>query len=182
MSRRYEQRKRAEAVEDTRRRIVAATLALHEDVGPSRTTVAAIAERAGVSRPTVYAQYPDERSLYAACGAHFRELHPFPNLDDVPLEQALSRLYEYYRENRRVLAHVDRDARALPALAGARRPLTDYLERFATEQERTLGGRSAPIARVALEFTTWELLDTIGLSPDDAASLMAHVVRCAARS
>ncbi|MDT7671779.1 MAG: hypothetical protein QOC74_4562, partial [Pseudonocardiales bacterium] len=43
-TRKYELRKRADAMEETRRRITEATVALHGSVGPARTTVAAIAE------------------------------------------------------------------------------------------------------------------------------------------
>ena len=46
--RRYELKQRAERQEETRRRIAAATAALHEEVGPARTTISAIAARAGV--------------------------------------------------------------------------------------------------------------------------------------
>ena len=66
-------KRRAEQLEETRQRIVDATVALHEEVGPARTTVTAIAQRAGVSRPTVYNQFPDDRSLFAACSGHWRQ-------------------------------------------------------------------------------------------------------------
>ena len=69
---------RAEKLEETRQRIVEATLALHEELGPARTTVAAIAKRASVSRPTVYNQFPDDLSLFSACSGHFLAQHPAP--------------------------------------------------------------------------------------------------------
>jgi hypothetical protein len=47
----YKLKKRAERQEETRRRIVRATLELHETIGPSLTTRSAIAERAGVAGP-----------------------------------------------------------------------------------------------------------------------------------
>src|ERR671918_294412 len=48
----YKLKKRAERQEETRLRIARATLELHETLGPSLTTISAIAERAGVGRPT----------------------------------------------------------------------------------------------------------------------------------
>ena len=54
-------KRRAERLDETRQRIIDATVALHEDVGPACTTVTAIAQRAGVSRPTVYNQFPHDR-------------------------------------------------------------------------------------------------------------------------
>ena len=71
--RKYEMKKRAEAQEATRRRIVEAAVELHEKLGPAQTSVSAIAERAGVQRHTYYRHFPDERSLAMACsGLHIR--------------------------------------------------------------------------------------------------------------
>ncbi|HEV2416149.1 MAG TPA: TetR family transcriptional regulator, partial [Candidatus Dormibacteraeota bacterium] len=46
----YQLRVRADRQRETRERIVAATEALHAEVGPARTTIADIARRAGVER------------------------------------------------------------------------------------------------------------------------------------
>src|SRR5437764_8019332 len=75
----YRLRERARRQEETRRRIAAATAALHEEVGPARTTIAEIARRAGVQRPTVYSNFPREGELFAACQAHFLTEHPPPD-------------------------------------------------------------------------------------------------------
>ena len=169
-------------MEETRRRIVDATAALHEEVGPARTTVTAIAERAGVSRPTVYAQFPEDLSLFSACGAQFEELHPFPRIDGLALEPALASVYRHYADNRKTLSHVLRDVRVLPALAEVLRPNDEYLDVVAQGYGAALGGASRPIVRLALDFATWERLDAEGLSPDDGAELMARVAACAARA
>src|SRR5436190_63027 len=68
-TRKYELKERAERQEATRRRIVEATVALHEEVGPARTTVAEIARRAGVQRLTVYNHFPE---LAATLAGSFR--------------------------------------------------------------------------------------------------------------
>ena len=70
---------RAERQAETRRRIVHATVSLHTTDGPARTTISAIADRAGVERHTVYAHFPSERSLFEACTAHWAAIHPFPD-------------------------------------------------------------------------------------------------------
>ena len=177
MTRRYELKRRAARMEETRHRIVEATRSLHEEVGPARTTVAAIAERARVSRPTVYAQFPDDRSLFAACGARFRELHPLPEMIDVPLELALVALYDHYSANRRILSNVDRDARLLTSLAEEMAGVWGYLDAVAASLADDRDSRAT--IRLALDFTTWERLDGDGYSPAEAASLMARVARCA---
>ena len=70
-TRRYQQRRRAEQQGETRQRIVEAMVALHREVGPARTTISAIAERAGVERLTVYRHFADEAAMFQACSAHF---------------------------------------------------------------------------------------------------------------
>ena len=77
--RKYELKKRAERQEETRRRIVEATVALHLEKGPAVTRISEIARRAGVQRVTVYNHFPYETSLLAACSSHWRALHPAPD-------------------------------------------------------------------------------------------------------
>src|SRR6476469_3748045 len=77
--RKYELKARAEAQEETRRRITEATVGLHLEVGPAQTTISEIAKRAGVQRLTVYNNFPDEASLLGACSAHYTAQHPPPD-------------------------------------------------------------------------------------------------------
>ena len=98
--RKYEQRKRADDVAATRLLITEAAMELHGSVGPSRTTVSAVAERAGVQRHTVYRHFPTEADLFAACSNHFWELDPTPDAESWDsLGQALDELYAYYERN-----------------------------------------------------------------------------------
>jgi AcrR family transcriptional regulator len=53
VARKYELKRRAERQEETRRRIAEAALELHTTIGAARTTVSAIADRAGVQRHTL---------------------------------------------------------------------------------------------------------------------------------
>src|SRR5918994_5654651 len=78
-TRRYQKKRRAEQEAETRQRIVEAMVALHREVGPARTTISAIAERAGVERLTVYRHFPDERSMFQACTSHYSTLVPEPD-------------------------------------------------------------------------------------------------------
>src|SRR5262245_58022996 len=79
MARTYTLKKRAESQAETRHRIVEATVELHSTVGPARTTLSMIAERAGVQRNTLYAHFPDERSLFMACSGLAAERDPLPD-------------------------------------------------------------------------------------------------------
>jgi AcrR family transcriptional regulator len=62
-------------------RILAAAASCVVDFGVERVTLAEIARRAGVSRPTVYRRWPDTRSVLAA----LLTSHVVAALDDVPL-------------------------------------------------------------------------------------------------
>ena len=67
----YRKRKRAASELQTRLRITEAAVELHQSVGPARTSVKAIAERAGVQRATVYRHFPTEQALFDACTSHY---------------------------------------------------------------------------------------------------------------
>src|SRR5215216_3828683 len=102
--RRYEKRARAAQEQETRLRITEAALELHGTLGPSRTTISAIAERAGVRRATVYRHFPDERALFLGCSGLWRERNPAPDpalwataaAPPERLETALDHVYDWY--------------------------------------------------------------------------------------
>jgi AcrR family transcriptional regulator len=142
--RRYEQSKRADDVAATRQRITEAAVELHGSVGPSRTTVSAVAERAGVQRHTVYRHFPTEADLFAACSAHFWELDPIPDPDTWDsLEHALDEMYAYYERNEAMYSNLYRDEPLMPTVAGAFTGFRSYLDGAARALGRA-ARRSAP--------------------------------------
>ncbi len=172
--RRYELKERARRQLQTRRRIVDATVALHAEVGPARTTVAEIARRAGVSRLTVYNHFPDDLSLLGACSAQFIASSPPPDPrpwaaisdPDARLRQALGERFQWFRANEAMLGNVGRDAALIPELAQvlAGDDATAY-ERSMRESllagRRLRGVRRQRVAAalgLALSFTTWQHL------------------------
>src|SRR5260370_26579786 len=132
--RKYELKARAEKQAETRLRIVEATSALHEEVGPARTTVAEIARRAGVQRLTVYNNFPNETELFAACGEHSMAKNPPPDpsaalaVDDPArrLHAVLGPLYVWYRHSARGFENLQRDLLVMPALYGVMRIQMDH--------------------------------------------------------
>ena len=173
MKRKYELKARAEKQAETRRRITEATVGLHEEVGPARTTVAEVARRAGVTRLTVYNNFPDERELFAACQGHWLEQHPPPALNPAEgLETVLGSLYAWYRETARMAENVRRDRTLVPELDALMRETGDA--RMAGVAE-ALGG--APMVALSLDFWTWRRLAAEGLSDARSASLMARAAR-----
>ncbi len=73
---------RQTAVDRTRESIVSAAFDLHATVGPSRTTISAIAAHAGLQRHTVYAHFPDLGSMYEACTTHGIKAMGMPDPED----------------------------------------------------------------------------------------------------
>ena len=192
--RRYELKKRAEKLDQTRRRILDATIELHRTLGPGATRITEVARRAGVQRVTVYGHFPDEAALLAACSAHWRALHPAPDpapwraLSDrgARLRLALGDLYAWYRETEPMTANVLRDAETIPALrAIVDGGLARYLAEVRTllaEPFRARGTRRDRIdaaIRAAVDFHLWRALAPLG--DTQAAELAAGLVELAAK-
>jgi len=74
--RQYSLKSRAAAAQETRQRIVQATLQLHTEKGVVATSHKDIAARADVSVGTVYHHFPTRDAVVRACGAHVLELFP----------------------------------------------------------------------------------------------------------
>jgi AcrR family transcriptional regulator len=178
----YRMKARAERQAETRRRIVEAAVDLHASVGPSRTSVSAIAERAGVQRHTVYAHFPDDQALFRACTLHWRGEHPFPTPaeweDDDPVERltrALRAVYAWYASVESAFELFVRDSDAFPAFWRERQ---DALAALADDLARPLRGGRGVRARVghALEFETWRsLVRRQGLSQRAAVAAMVEL-------
>ena len=196
MTRKYELKRRAERQEQTRRRIVEATVGLHESVGPARTTVSAVAERAGVQRLTVYRHFPDERALLAACSGHWVASNPAP--DPAPwrkvrdpeerLTKALTEVYAHYDGTEPMMANLVRDAPKMPALAELLAPYDQYLAAVRDVLAAGWGVRGRRrvllLAAVghALDFAAWRSLARgQGLDDGRAVEVMVRMVRCVAR-
>ena len=193
-NRKDEQKRRAEQQAETRQRIVEAVAALHGEIGPARTTIKAIADRAGVERLTVYRHFADEGALFAACDAHFRAETPPPDpaaWADVAdpaarLRAALLAFYGYYRRGEAMLANAQRDAAQLPALAALLAPAARFVEAVRDDLQAAWpvhGPRARLGAAIghALRFDTWRSLARVeGLDDVAAADLMVDLARAAA--
>ncbi|MPZ71805.1 MAG: TetR family transcriptional regulator [Nitriliruptorales bacterium] len=77
---------RAEAVADTRHRIVEAAKALHAQQGVVRTSWDDIAERAGVSTATTYRHFPSLAELIPACARSVFDIIEPPGLEEAELQ------------------------------------------------------------------------------------------------
>jgi AcrR family transcriptional regulator len=182
-------RRRAEQVDQTRQRIVEATVDLHGSMGPAATTIAAIADRAGVTRLTVYRHFPDEAALFGACSAHWLSRQQLPDpgawsqIGDPAerLRAGLTDLYRFYRAGAGMLTHIHRDFAALPGEhQQALRDVDIYFRDVLTAPFGGAGDEHRRLVAVtghAISFWTWRslCLDQ-GLTDTEAIDAMTAMV------
>jgi len=190
----YRMQRRAESQQQTRLRIIESAVELHGTVGPSRTSVSAVATHAGVRRSTVYRHFPDEAALFDACTAHWSAANPPPDLGawleiDSPEERlrvALDQLYAFYRRTELMLENLFRDQTTAPLVAERFAAFREYFKAAGDTRMagRKLRGASRRRTQAALghaiSFSTWKsLVREQGLSEADAAALLRALVTAA---
>lgn len=180
--------RRASLVDQTRQRITEAAVRLHTSIGPSATSMSAVADEAAVTRVTLYRHFPSKDELFGACMGHWRSLHPPPDPDrwsaipsfEARVRRALDDLYGWYSENGGDLFPIYRDAAYTPASNQRARQTTN--ERMV---DAVLGdegvGDPAPRLRAAMghvvSFWTWRsLVVDQGLSTAAASAMAAEFV------
>jgi AcrR family transcriptional regulator len=185
---------RAELEALTRLRITESTVHLHGTLGPSRTTISAVAEHAGVRRSTVYRHFPDEAALFAACTSHWMAANPLPEVErwaaiNDPAERlasALGELYAHYRQTESMMDNLVRDEAIMPIV---RELFGGYREYMAEARSVLTHGLTQPGAAIAsttaavghaLAYSTWHsLVREQGLDDAQAISLMCRLIAAA---
>jgi AcrR family transcriptional regulator len=190
----YRKKRRAELEEETRRRITESAVELHGTVGPARTSMSAVAERAGVRRSTLYRHFPDEAALFEACTGHWLAENPPPDLSawvtiedvDERLRTALDELYAFWERTEPMMENLIRDE---AANENVRRNFRSFHEFMAAAGEILMAGRGLrgrarrrTLAAIghALAFETWRsLVRNQGLESSDAVEMMLRFVAAA---
>jgi AcrR family transcriptional regulator len=189
MTRTYPLKRRAESQAQTRQRIVEATVDLHSTVGPAATTLSMIAEKAGVQRHTLYAHFPDERSLHLACSGLAMERDPPP--DAAPwraiadrserLRVGLTAIYGWFERNAQLNACVLRDAehhRLTKEVIEMR--IGPYFATYHDILGAKLTAKQRAMLELALSFFTWRTLARdSGLKQTAAVAAMVQAIECA---
>jgi AcrR family transcriptional regulator len=176
--------RRAELVDETRQRITEAAVRLHTSVGPSATSMAAVADEAGVTRLTLYRHFATRDDLFAACMSHWRAAHRPPDPDtwrtvtpfEKRVEVAVGDVYAWYDANGDDLYPIYRDLAFTPdATIRARRANTDRMVDALLEGSGVRGSARRRLRAAAghvLAFWTWRSLRVDeGLSPDEARAV-----------
>ena len=145
--------------------------------------MSAVADRAGVTRATVYRHFADEESLFLACSQQWISRQQLPDPDawgviEDPIERlraGLVDIYGFYRRGQQMIRNIHRDVDAVPAVVVAARRSREqrWLDTLLAPQP----GHRRKMVRAAVAhattFTTWQsLCGAQGLSDRSAAELM----------
>jgi len=167
VAREYKMVKRREKVDQTRRRIAKATYELHSTIGPAMTTIALIADRAGLPRQTVYRNYATQVELFRSCIAFGLELNPLPDPDrwhsvtdpGERLQVGLTQLYQWFEAGEPVLTNTMRDFGAVQESAEAMQPVGEVFRHiYETLSQGWESSRVSPLLSLAVDFATWRKL------------------------
>ena len=183
--------KRKAAVEETRQRILEATLTLHSEKGIFGTSWQDIAQRADVSVGTVYKHFPSLDELVPACGELMYAIARPPSLEDAPrifagadsleerLERLVSELFGFYERGAPYI-ETDFQERRLPEVREWEAHMRDTITGLAREalqpvgpDERTVGAASALV-----DFTTFKSFLDRGIQKEQAAKTIYEVLLC----
>jgi len=188
ITRTYTLKKRAEQQAETRQRIVESAVDLHGSVGPALTSLSMIAERAGVQRHTLYAHFPDERSLFLACSGLTLERDRLPDAaawrtiegGTERLGVGLRAIYGWYERNADLAACVLRDAEYHPLTKEiAELRYGPFMAAYHEVLGADLGIGQSAMLRLALGFFTWRtLVRESGLDQEAAVRVMVQAIDC----
>jgi AcrR family transcriptional regulator len=175
--RKYDMGKRAAAAERTRRRIVDATMALHNEQGVAATSWDDIAKRAGVGVGTVYRHFPSLDELLPACGAIASQVLALPDpseaacvfegLDGVErLRRLVDEAYGIYERGAPIVEELERVGELHPVLAEHRDAVRASLDALVRAGAAPLpaGDDRVRTVRALLDVRTWQAFEWQGLS------------------
>lgn len=189
--RKYSMGKRRAAVQETRQRILEATLALHSEKGIFGTSWQDIAQRADVSVATVYKHFPSLDELVPACGELMYAITRPPSLEDAPeilagaisleerLERLISELFDFYERGAPYI-ETDFQERQLPMVqeweAHMRATIAGLVREAllpARPDERTVQAVSA-----LLDFSIFKSFLERDIQKEQAAKIMNEILLC----
>jgi AcrR family transcriptional regulator len=192
MARDYKMRKRAQARDQTRERILQATMQVHDEKGVAPTTMADIAKRAGVGQATVSRHFPTLSELIQTCGQHvWVEMQPpvpqtapalFADVEttEARLVKLIEELDSFYLRGKHRLRLASRDRELLPELNGFLTAVEAGVEALVREALAKAGEpeRAVRVAILLTSFPVWLKFHELGLPAPDLADLKLRLLKC----
>jgi len=194
--RKYEMTRRSAAVEQTRARIVAATVAAHRELGIDATSWDEIARRAGVGVGTVYRHFPSLDQLLPACGAVIARTLALPAAEDAGnlfagasgtrarIERLVAEVFGIYERGAPFIGNIRRERHQLPQLEDFHQQIEDTLDALAREalQPFTSSRQAGQVVRALIDLPTWRAFTDRGFTTRQAAKIVSRLIECSLRS
>lgn len=185
-------RKRADSREETRERIVRATMQAHDEKGIGPTTMSEIAERAGVGLATVLRHFPTYGELVQVCGMHvWQELQPptpdaaaaaFAGLDDreARLARLVAELDSFYARGAYRLRLAALDRGRMPEVTAFFGAIEAGVAAFVAEALRpeALSAQDVALATAIMSFPVWSALEQTGVGAERLAEIRLRLLTC----
>ena len=190
--RKYDMSRRAAAVEETRRRIVDATLELHAEQGIAATSWDEIAARAGVGVGTVYRHFPSLDELVPACGHVGRELLALPDPSDAPalfagaegslarVERLVGEVFSIYDRGAHIMRAARREADVHPDVARTVAQIEAVLDSLvdAAVGPLDVSMHERRLTRAMVDLWTWTALREQGLDATETVAAVSAMLTC----
>ena len=184
--RKYDLGKRAESVEETKRRIIDATFELHNEQGVAATTLPEVAQRADVALGTVYRYFPTIDDLVAGCSGQVMSMllppgpEIFAGVEPVAKRVGIlvrERFAMYERGARQIEVARCEQGRVAALRVWVRQDALQHVD-LVREAMRPVGRRRHIINQaVALtDFYVWRAFANNGVPTQQAAEIIAVAV------
>ena len=191
----YRMTRRARTQDETRDRIMRATMQLHDEQGVAATSFVDVAKRAGIGAATVYRHFPTSASLVMACGACIWEemAPPVPgqaaeifkgvDMQEDRLRRLVEELDGFYRRGALRLARASADRHLVPELDEFMRAVEQGVEALVREAVK---GQALPntvfqLLLALTDFPVWSSMQRIGGDERERQRLLAGLLACATR-
>lgn len=193
MTRNYKMGRRAKARDQTRERILQATMQLHDEQGVAPTTLTQVARRAGVGPATVFRHFPTVNHLVQACGQHvWIEMRPpvpdaapalFAGIEspDTRLAKLIDELDDFYGRGELRLHLAGRDRELIPELHGFLSAVEAGVEALVREAlaKSQVSEEQIQVAVALSGFRVWQALNCLGLPHAELAAMKTRFLKCA---
>ena len=178
------------AVDPTRERVIASTLALHSSRGIRETTWEEIAVKAGVPVETLRALFPTQDDLVRSCGAHLMETLQLPPADRVPeifagaaseherVHRLVETFFGAYERGGEGITAGRRERRNVPVVDESMQALEGTFDALVVESLRPRRADGAAVAsvRALTDLEVWRALRGQGATPDAAVEQASTAV------
>ena len=188
--------KRGAALEQTRARIVAATVEAHGDLGIQATSWDEIARRAGVGVGTVYRHFRSLDELLPACGQIVQQTMALPTGDDIAqafdgarsqrarTNRLVRLVFDIYERAAPFIHNIQHEREHLPQLEPWHEMIERTLDALLAEALHPLNPdhRQTETARALLDFSTWQALKRRDLTSEETIDTVATLIHTTVRT